>query len=383
MTTLPGRKRKHYSGPVMMKPEKKNLTFIDKILLFFNCLLAAALLVSYLAAYVNPASFWVVAFFGLAYPPVIFANALMVVYWLLRKSRYLLLSVICIAVGYNTLLNNIGFKGSGNGDQPAKPGVLRVMTYNVHSFKRYGEAYDKSIKNDILQLIKQQDPDLLGIQEFYSKKQGEYDTLDSIKKIMNTPYCYYEIFGADAGIAIFSKYPITGHGWLQLSFKGSVNQCLYIDVERNKQKMRMYSIHLQSINFGPLDYKYLDEISKKGQTNVHATKRLGAKLKKAFLRRSEQVVLIKDHAAKCPHPYIIAGDFNDTPASYAVNQMAKGLKNAFREKGSGLGRTYNGSFPNYQIDYVMVSPQFDVNSYLIIPRKLSDHYPLQTDLLLK
>ena len=58
---------------------------------------------------------------------------------------------------------------------------------------------------------------------------------------------------------------------------------------------------------------------------------------------------------QCPYPYIISGDFNDTPSSYAVNQMAKGFKNAFREKGTGLGRTYNGDFPNYQIDYIMAS----------------------------
>jgi endonuclease/exonuclease/phosphatase family metal-dependent hydrolase len=62
--------------------------------------------------------------------------------------------------------------------------------------------------------------------------------------------------------------------------------------------------------------------------------------------------------------------------------MAKGLKNAFREKGAGFGRTYNGDFPNYQIDYIMASPQFDVASYLIIEKKLSDHFPLRSDLVL-
>ena len=93
--------------------------------------------------------------------------------------------------------------------------------------------------------------------------------------------------------------------------------------------------------------------------------------------------IIKAHAALCPYPYIISGDFNDTPASYSVNQMAKGLKNAFREKGTGFGRTYNGSFPNYQIDYIMASPQFDVASYQITERKLSDHYPVRSDLVLK
>ena len=94
------------------------------------------------------------------------------------------------------------------------------------------------------------------------------------------------------------------------------------------------------------------------------------------------MIKIKDHAAQCPYPYIISGDFNDTPSSYAVNAMAQGLKNAFREKGSGFGRTYNGNFPNYQIDYIMASPQFEVADYQIIEKRLSDHYPVRSDLLL-
>lgn len=93
--------------------------------------------------------------------------------------------------------------------------------------------------------------------------------------------------------------------------------------------------------------------------------------------------MMKDHMAQCPYPYIVAGDFNDTPSSYAVNQMSKGIKNAFREKGRGLGRTYNGDIPNYQIDYILVSPQFDVLNYTVIEKKLSDHYPIRSDLLLK
>ena len=95
------------------------------------------------------------------------------------------------------------------------------------------------------------------------------------------------------------------------------------------------------------------------------------------------MIKIKDHAAQCPYPYIISGDFNDTPSSYAVNAMAQGLKNAFHEKGSGFGRTYNGSFPNYQIDYIMASPQFEVTDYQIIEKRLSDHYPVRSDLALK
>ncbi|RYE25486.1 MAG: hypothetical protein EOP42_21385 [Sphingobacteriaceae bacterium] len=63
--------------------------------------------------------------------------------------------------------------------------------------------------------------------------------------------------------------------------------------------------------------------------------------------------------------------------------MASGLKNAFREKGSGFCTTYNGDFPNFQIDYILAHPDFKVINYKVFKKKLSDHYPIRADLLLK
>lgn len=261
------------------------------------------------------------------------------------------------------------------------------MTYNVHNFKRYGAKNDVSTKHEILELINDQQPDIIGIQEFYTRYKGEYDMRDSITKIMGANNYYFEPFNFNSieaiGMAVFSKFPIVGKGLIHLADdKTSSNQCLYVDIKKGEKIFRVYSVHLQSIKFNPEDYKYLDSVSKRGKTDMQSTKRLGGKLKTAFIKRSEQVFKIKAHAAQCPYPYVISGDFNDTPTSFAVNQMAKGLKNAFREKGSGFGRTYNGDFPNYQIDYIMASPQFDVASYQIIEKKLSDHFPLRSDLIL-
>jgi endonuclease/exonuclease/phosphatase family metal-dependent hydrolase len=370
-----------------MRAKKRNLSFIDKIFLWINYLLCLALLLGYLAPYVDPRKFWPIAFFGLAYPPLLVANLVIMVYWLIRKSWFIGLSAITILIGWNVLMNNVGIRlPSGAGSIPSLK-VIRVMTYNVHDFKRYGAKNDISTKHEILDLIGQEQPDIIGIQEFFTRKKGEYAMIDSVKKVMRAEHYYFEptmtSSSESIGMAIFSKYPIKSYGLVQLAAKGSGNQCLYVDIEKDGGVLRMYSVHLQSISFDPQDYKYLGNLSSKGKTDIGATKRVGGKLKTAFQKRSEQVFIVKAHAKQCPYPYVISGDFNDTPSSFAVNQMAEGLKNAFREKGAGLGRTYNGAFPNYQIDYVMVSPQFDVWEYKIIEKKLSDHYPLSTVLVLK
>ena len=366
---------------------KKKQSIFSRILLWINLFFCFAILISYLAPYIDPRKVWLIAFFGLAYPPLLLVNIIMMLYWLLRKRWQFLFSLVSILVGWMVLTNNIGFRFNSNFTKVPGLDVIRAMTYNVHNFKHFGSTNDISTKHEILELINQEQPDVIGFEEFFTRNKGEYEMRDSIGKILGTKYFYFEPFNFNyleaIGMAIFSKYPIVNHGLIRLSEdKGSGNQCLYVDVKKGSKTFRYYAIHLQSINFNPEDYKYLDSVSKKGKTDLAATKKLGGKLKSAFMKRSEQVFKIKDHAAQCPYPYIIAGDFNDTPSSFAVNQMAKGLKNAFREKGSGMGRTYNGDFPNYQIDFIMTSPQFEVASYKVIEKKLSDHYPLRSDLIL-
>lgn len=366
---------------------KKKLHFIDKIFLWINILLCAALLISYLAPVTNPAKIWIIAFFGLAYPPLLLGNVILIIYWLFRKNKWALLSVSCIILGWNVLNKNIGLRFSSTPSFGPGQNIVRLMTYNVHNFKRYGARNDISTKHDILEIIAHEQPDIIGLQEFYTRKRGQFDMLDSIQKILNCNSYYFEPIRTSIdegiGMAVFSKYPILAHGIIQLADRSSDNQCLYIDVKKGNKTFRVYSVHLQSIRFDPDDYRYLNSISQQGKPDVNSTKRLGSKLKTAFIKRSEQVFKLKDHANACPYPYIISGDFNDTPTSFAVNQIGKGLKNAFREKGSGLGRTYNGNFPNYQIDYIMASPAFDVASYHITEQKLSDHYPVRSDLVLK
>ncbi len=265
--------------------------------------------------------------------------------------------------------------------------MLRMMTYNVHNFKRYGAKNDISTKHEILEIIADQQPDIIGFQEFYTRNHGQYDMLDSIQKILKCNNYFFEAVRSNRdeaiGMAIFSKFPIS---CARTNTAGRQDQRKSMYLYRC-QKGRQNHPGLQRpsavypLRSGRLPLH--EQRTKQGKPEVGSAKRLGLKLKTAFLKRSEQVFKIKNHADSCSYPYIISGDFNDTPASFAVNQMSKGLKNAFREKGSGLGRTYNGSFPNYQIDYIMASGQFNVTGYNIIQKQLSDHYPVCSDLQLK
>lgn len=258
------------------------------------------------------------------------------------------------------------------------------MTYNVHQFKKYGENNDISTKDQIIQLMEDQHPDVVCFQEFFSRRKGEFDLIDSVKKRLKLKH-YYFVPSVDnnyeaAGLAIFSRYPIQNKG--QISFgEYAGNSSIWVDLKIDGQLFRVYNVHFQSISFQKEDYDYIGKVAKM-DPEYKSSRRIASMLKSAFIRRSEQVHMMKTEMEFCKTPYVIAGDFNDTPASYCVTQITGSLKNTFKEKGSGFGKTYNGDFPNFQIDYIATTKQFDIINHHISKEKLSDHFPVRTDLRL-
>lgn len=97
------------------------MPFFNKVVFILNAGAASALLLSYLAAYVNPATFWMPAFFGLAYPFLLLANFLFILYWLLVSKRKYLLSLVVILIGWSHLLGTVQFNFSAK--KPVRTGT--------------------------------------------------------------------------------------------------------------------------------------------------------------------------------------------------------------------------------------------------------------------
>lgn len=354
-----------------------------------NILVVFALLLSYLASYVDPGKFWLISFFGLAYPAILVINILFIIYWLLRMPKLALISGLAILAGWSVILNYIGFRENTAIMVPkSSESFIRVMSYNVHNFKQFGDNNDRLTKEQILDIIRKEQPDVVCFQEFFSRKRGEYNFRKHIKQILGTEYYYFKPStdnGYEAiGMAIFSKFPIVNQGNIEFTKNMNWNEAVFADIKKGDKTFRVYNVHFQSISFQPEDYLYLKKITTEMmKTDVESSKKIGSRLKNAFIKRSNQVKMVKEHAEKSPVPHIIAGDFNDTPISYTVKTISRDMNNCFRKKGSGFGITYNGAFPNFQIDYIFTSAEFEVKNYLIINKKLSDHYPVRADLELK
>lgn len=367
--------------------KKSKPTFGDQLVRVVAILLAIALVLGSLAGKFDPRAYKYIPFFGLAYPFVLCLNVAMIAWWLIRRRWYFaVVTVFLILVGWQAFNASVGFTGTEGIGPKTNENAMRMMTYNVHNFRPYGDEVIETVKEQMLDLIRTESPDIICFQEYFTRFKGPYDMTDSLKRVLEAPYFYFSPITENSyeayGLAIFSRYPIVNKGNITFEDNTSGNSSIYADVQVGNKLLRVYNVHLQSIAFDKQDYNYLDKITQKMDAEITPSRRILSMLKTAFRKRSNQVDIMKAHMQSSNIPFIIAGDFNDTPASYAVTQLTSSLNNTFIKKGTGFGRTYNGKFPNFQIDYISTTKDIEVLNYRIIEAKLSDHFPVRSDLIL-
>ena len=379
----------------MRRTKKKNKGhFIKKlffiIILILNIGVAIPLLLSYFAQYTPPARSELITLCGLAFPYLLFANLLFSIVWLFLKYQYTLISLCLILINIHNIDRHYQLKAM---EKPLKCiNCVKVMSYNVKLFDLYNsnkEEFGKG-KEQIFNYLKKEKPDIACFQEYFYEKGSKLDfnTTDSILAILdlkNDEKFYYQYFPSHSkneyyyGIAIFSKYRIIDAG--PVTMENNINNnAIFADIRYKGDTIRIYNIHLASLHMEQSDY----ETGKRFSQNIEDpefnknAKNILKKLNSAFLKRELQVKALYAHMDSCPHPIILCGDFNDTPASYSYNKLSKKLKDTFRESGKGKGYTYNGdAFPEYRIDYILYDKKYKAFGHTVSKEiTVSDHYPI-------
>lgn len=361
------------------------MSILGKTTLLVNIFAAIALLISYSAPLVSPAIFWPIAFFGLAYPVTLIFNLFFVLIWLFsRNKKFIFISLICILIGWNNLSNlySIGFNNTTNTEDYC----IKILSYNVNvfGFNKFKNAYQK--RNNMLNMIKHESPDILCLQEFVHYPDDE--ELDNIKKTLEIlkDYDYYVEYLTtskkryNTGNIIFSRYPIIDKGKVIVNSRYD-HFCIYVDLKINHDTIRVYNVHLQSIYMNMSDYKFAKDLIKGGGIDENdelkkGSKRIINRLKSAFIKRAPQAENIAKSVQESHYPVVLCGDFNDTPSSYAYNTLAMKLSDAFIENGEGSGHTYIGIFPSFRIDYILKSNEIKSYDFTIIDLEESDHNPV-------
>lgn len=353
------------------------------LFLWINYIFIISLLFSVASKYISPYHFWILAFFGLAFPVLIIVNLLFVIYWFIQFRIHFFFSLIALLICSKTIL---GFFQVDLMKESTSNKDIKVMSYNSMLFDLYNWTKNTSSRNNILTGLAEENPDVLCLQEFYtSEEKGDFNNIDTLKNLLTAKNYHVEytttLRGNDHwGIATFTKYPIIKKG--KIEFNTSANNiCIYTDVLINNDTVRIYNMHLQSIRFSKDDHKFIEELNNdtaKTKEGVEKSKNILRRLKRAFVKRAVQADGIATHMSTCNYKIIVCGDFNDTPASYVYNTIRGNLKDAFVESGNGFEQTYSGNFPRFRIDYILHSKEYTSKNFHRLSESITDHYPIVT-----
>lgn len=359
------------------------MKFINRIfrLLFrlSGFLLLAALIAAMVSPHIDPYRCWIFAFFGLAYPLLWLANLLNA----LVNIRFRILSkviLITLLAGLPLMLRHFGVSGPDKQPRNVRD-AHTLISYNVHGFSDIGGEHSVfDVQFRIHDLFTQENADLICMQEYPVRRNPS----GGFSRNMNIPpllprnhYSWYEPDG------IYLESVLMTSTRLKIKNQGTVYSpdneefAIYTDISFPEGTVRVYNVHLQSLMLR--EERSLLNNSTTGYIKK-STLRQGwitaAKLRRAFILRAYQAKCLAQHIQQSPWPVIVAGDFNDTPASFAYRILSKGLCDSFKSGGQGFTTTFSESHYPIRIDHVFASPQIKILSY---ERKLtgySDHYPI-------
>lgn len=343
--------------------------FFRSILLIINLLFVVAMLVSTLAGVVPPTKIWWVSILSYGYFLLLLANIVFVVIWLCLSRWEFLISVAAIAIRY--VFVPLFFQVGGTLEVAPDDNTLKVMSFNTHSFT--GLDDDTLMTRDsgavlFLHMLDEEQPDVMSLQECYTG--GKVNLLDSLKA--RGYVHYYGVHGQStrSPLVLYSRYPFSQVFDMHRPSK------FYVDVVKNSHVVRICCVHLDSYQLDENDLRSFEQLSH-AQYDSTSTRKILHKFKETTrCHEKEWKEDLKPLVENTSIPIIIAGDFNDTPASYIYQQATKLLRDPYVEQGRGFGTTYHGPFPAFRIDYILHSDDIKALSYKRLKTNISDHYPI-------
>ncbi len=333
----------------------KKLGLIDKFIFFLNTVFALCLLLSLIVPYLPPDQFPTVSTLSLVVSPLLFVNILFLVFWVLRVKRQLLLSLIVLIL---TIVQFNAFYRLDFGSKPEiKEQQLKVMSYNVHMFNIYEWLPGRDIPESISELIAKDNPDIISFQEY--SENGDVN-------LRAYPHKYIKLQREKPsfGQAIYSKFPIIKEG--SLDFENSSNNCIFIDILKGNDTIRIYNIHLQSLQIDERDVDFDEESSK----------RLVKRISQSFSKQQSQIEQVVAHQEDVPYKTIITADLNNTAFSYVYRKLKSGKNDAFAKAGKGIGKTFRFKKIPLRIDFILTDKRLKVNEFNTYTEEYSDHYPV-------
>lgn len=366
----------------MARKEKRERSFFGKMIVFILAVMAflglVAMAMSVVNAYVNPRYFIWTTMFGLAFWEILIFNVAVFLLLLLMWSNKIWISVVALLIAIPGIAKSFSF-----GSKAQAENSIRIMSYNVHNFKHVdGETDKETFANQVMDMVREQAPDILCCQEFSGFKSGvtRPQCIEDFAKSVGFQYIYFNRKINYGGNVIFSKYPLakvtedSGFGK-----ENTYGVMVSVDAGE-KGKFHVANVHLLSYNITDDEIDIITNSSERQEKLDTIGKTVLYKLKYAFEKRSDELKQVMEGMPPVGGPILICGDFNEPPLSYNYRQMQQaGFIDTFTKVGFGIKSTYAGKLPLLRIDYIWANDNVKPLDFERHKYKASDHYPIVLD----
>ncbi|MCW5912967.1 MAG: endonuclease/exonuclease/phosphatase family protein [Cyclobacteriaceae bacterium] len=318
-------------------------------------------LLSYLSLCIPPHVFWPAAFLSYGFPALILLNLVLLILALVQKRLTAFIWFFFFVLGAPYLLRTVRFNNAKKTDR-----TFRVLSFNTKLFRK-PYVYDQ-FSTELINWVVADSSSVKCLQEYSTNTN--WPGLDVTGKLHAAGYEGYAFVAQvddrqhNPGLAIFSKLEFlnTGVVWQDPQ---SLNAAIFADLQYGDRVVRVYNVHLSSMKLKDRPEDWIDKITY-----------FFEQLKNGSVKRSQQVNALIDHMKTSPYPYLVCGDFNETPYSYVYSRMRRELTNAFEKRGRGFGFTLNQKPYFLRIDHQFFSKEFRLQKYSVDKSmNISDHFP--------
>src|SRR5437868_813645 len=244
--------------------------FARRFVFAANIAIAIAFLLSCIAPYLNPVKWWFISWLGLLFPLLFIVLLFSFFFWLFLRKKYALIILVVLLFGLKNLFVTLSFHLPHEFNYEKRKDELRIVSWNVARFVEIKKNNNKGSQTRLkmMELLKQQNADVLCLQEFHSANDSVrpdyYDNIKYIQDELNYPY-YYFSYDEDGeklyySSIIFSRLPIIDSGLLIYPRPALPEALLHADIIFNNDTIRIFTTHLQSVQFRKKDYEKIDEI---------------------------------------------------------------------------------------------------------------------------
>jgi endonuclease/exonuclease/phosphatase family metal-dependent hydrolase len=346
---------------------------------FYRCFVLYTL-VCFALLYWFPFDGWFWGFVMMSFPVVIAGHLVVLLLSIFsRKKKNLLLPAMMLLLGCIFMSRTYQLRSERDESVP-EDGTFKIMSYNVHGFQHDSRRNKEEMNQDkerMKKWVTGVGADILCLPEYINYKgSGAMDITAAIEKAGYRDVVYlgrskYNRPSSYWGMAVFSKYPIVASRDTVFEMQNGMIQA---DIKVGKDTVRVISVHLFSMTLklkSLLNQRTVKGVAREGKSTARLIKR-------GFSNHALEVAALVSWAEASPYPVIVCGDFNETPYSYVYGKSRSILRNAFEQRGSGFGFTFNEAPYFIRIDHQFYDKsKLELLEFETVDSvRFSDHYPI-------